>query len=333
MPLLNQTADTSGQTINFGGVGGDTAGTQFALDALKQVQNSDPVDPSRIYVTGASMGGQGTDQLMFDHGPNSATPIFAAGYSMAGWMVNETPQQFVAAIGNAPMEAVHGTADTINRPGWDQAVAAIDPNFHLTQIQGAGHDVWDPKAGVPGYSSDANWSWLFQQQMPGASSPPTPTPTPTPTGKEITPTSGGTLTDASGNKWTLTSAGVVDENGTPVPGGSGTSAFAIVGNLYYGQDATTQDWYTYSPASQSWTSSAAPVLTPTPTPTPPPPPTPTPHANADRVAQRHRRARRLNSRDHRCRRQPLDDIVHQRRPGERTGGRIHRQRRRDRLRQ
>ena len=39
MPLLNQTANTSGQTINFGGVGGDTAGTQFALDALKQVQN------------------------------------------------------------------------------------------------------------------------------------------------------------------------------------------------------------------------------------------------------------------------------------------------------
>jgi hypothetical protein len=37
------------------------------------------------------------------------------------------------------------------------------------------------------------------------------------------------------------------------------------------EDATTQDWYTYSPASQSWTSSAAPVLTPTPT-----PPTPTP---------------------------------------------------------
>ena len=39
---------------------------------------------------------------------------------------------------------------------------------------------------------------------------------------EITATSGGTLTDASGNGWTLTSAGVVDENGKPVPGGSGT---------------------------------------------------------------------------------------------------------------
>ena len=54
------------------------------------------------------------------------------------------------------------------------------------------------------------------------------------------------------------------------------AAFAIVGNVYYGQDAATQDWYTYSQASQSWTSSAAPVLTPTPTPTPTPPPTPTP---------------------------------------------------------
>ena len=82
----------------------------------------------------------------------------------------------------------------------------------------------------------------------------------------LIPTSGGTLTDASGNEWTLTSAGAVDENGTPVPNGSDTSAFAIVGNLYYGQDATTQDWYTYSPTTETWTSSAAPNLTSTSTP-------------------------------------------------------------------
>ena len=34
-----------------------------------------------------------------------------------------------------------------------------------------------------------------------------------------------------------------------------------------------------------------------------------PNPNPDRVAQRHYRARRLNGRDHRRRRQPLDDIV------------------------
>jgi hypothetical protein len=39
-----------------------------------------------------------------------------------------------------------------------------------------------------------------------------------------------------------------------------------VSNVIYGQDATSKSWYTYSPTSQTWTSSAAPVLT-TPTPT------------------------------------------------------------------
>jgi hypothetical protein len=68
--------------------------------------------------------------------------------------------------------------------------------------------------------------------------------TTTPTSDELTPSSGGILTDAAGNKWTLTSAGVVEENGTPVPDGSGSSAFALVGNLYYGQDAISQNWLT-----------------------------------------------------------------------------------------
>jgi hypothetical protein len=118
---------------------------------------------------------------------------------------------------------------------------------------------WAPSAGTP------------TSPLPATPTPmPVPTPTPTPTLNELTPTSGSTLTDAAGNKWTLTSAGVVDENGTAVPGSSGTSAFAIVSGVDYGQDATSQSWFTYSPTSQSWTSSAAPVLTPSPTPTPAP---------------------------------------------------------------
>ncbi|WP_428488741.1 hypothetical protein [Rhodopila sp.] len=109
-----------------------------------------------------------------------------------------------------------------------------------------------------------------------------PTPTPAPTPNELTPTSGGTLSDAAGNKWTLTSADVVQKNGVAVPGGAGTAAFAIVNNVLYGQDATTKAWYTYSIASQYWSSSAAPSVTlipaGTPTPTPTPAPTLTPVA-------------------------------------------------------
>jgi hypothetical protein len=134
----------------------------------------------------------------------------------------------------------------------------------------------DPNtSSLPAYA-DLDYVRVYQNK-PGS---PTPSPTPTPSSNEITTTSSGTLTDAAGNQWTLPSAGVVDENGTPVPGGDGTSAFAIVGNSLYGQDASTKSWYTYSTATQSWTASAAPVLTSTGTPTPPPTPAPTPTATA-----------------------------------------------------
>ena len=69
-------------------------------------------------------------------------------------------------------------------------------------------------------------------------------------GTKLTPTTGGFLTDGSGNTWTLTATGVVAENGTAVPGGSGTSALAIVSNVIYGQDANSGSWYTYSTANQ-----------------------------------------------------------------------------------
>ncbi|WP_428535375.1 hypothetical protein [Rhodopila sp.] len=117
-----------------------------------------------------------------------------------------------------------------------------------------------------------------------------PTPTPAPTPNEVTPTSGGTLSDAAGNKWTLTSAGVVQENGGAVSGGAGTAAFAIVNNVLYGQDAATKAWYTYSTTTQQWSSSTAPSATltpvraPTPTPTPIPAPTLTPVPILNEVA-------------------------------------------------
>src|ERR1700742_808181 len=47
MPLLDQTADTSGVTINFGGVStADSAGEDNAIAALKQVQSQYSTDPT-----------------------------------------------------------------------------------------------------------------------------------------------------------------------------------------------------------------------------------------------------------------------------------------------
>ena len=90
---------------------------------------------------------------------------------------------------------------------------------------------------------------------------------PSGTSNSITPTSGGTLTDTAGNKWTMSGTGinaVVLMNGVQVPDSRGTKTFTIVnGNTYYGQDFTTGSWYTYSLTTQKWTPASAPPLTTT----------------------------------------------------------------------
>src|ERR1700742_4191336 len=53
MPLLDQSQDPSGNTINWGGVStADSAGEDNAIAALKQVMATYSTDSSRIYVTG-----------------------------------------------------------------------------------------------------------------------------------------------------------------------------------------------------------------------------------------------------------------------------------------
>jgi hypothetical protein len=173
-----------------------------------------------------------------------------------------------------------GNAWTITSGGQVSVNGAADTTTaNVTELAYVNGEVWQENASDLWWgktSPTASWSpgaGTATSPLPAVTVPtptptPTPVPTPTPTSNELTPTSGGTLTDAVGNTWTLTSAGAVDENSTAVPGGSGTAALALVSNVIYGQDATSKSWYTYSTTSQTWTSSAAPVLTSTPTPTP-----------------------------------------------------------------
>src|SRR6185312_2210181 len=64
MPFLDQSADPSGQTINWGGIStADSAGETDAIAALKQVMSQYKVDGSRVYLTGNSMGGIGTEDM------------------------------------------------------------------------------------------------------------------------------------------------------------------------------------------------------------------------------------------------------------------------------
>jgi dienelactone hydrolase len=180
-PLLDQAADMSGQTINFGGVSTqDTVGETNAVAALKQVMGQYSVDPSRVYVTGNSMGGIGTWDMLVKYNAYTGTEgkIFAAGLPLAGADYGQDPTQAAESLRNVPIWAIHGAGDGQVPLSWDQSLYAAEQAsgglMKYTQDANLGHDVWDtyyPQAG-----SGSPLSWLYSQKVTGG----TPTPTPIP---------------------------------------------------------------------------------------------------------------------------------------------------------
>ena len=90
--------------------------------------------------------------------------------------------------------------------------------------------------------------------------------TPSPSGTIATP-GNGSITDASGNVFTLTSSGVSQENSKALAGGSGPGEIEYYNSVVYFQDASSHTWYTWN--GSNFVASAGPSPTP-----PPPPPQP-----------------------------------------------------------
>ena len=298
MPLLDQSADPSGQTINFGGIStGDTAGETNAIAALKQVMSQYSVDTSRVYVTGNSMGGIGTEDMLIKYNAYTGTEgkLFAAGLSLAGADYGQgypTPNaSVVTALKNVPFWAIHGGQDTQVPLTFDQNLYAAEQaaggDMKFTQDNNLGHDVWDTY--YPQSGANSPLGWLFSQSTGGKVSSPTPTPTPSaPASANDTVVTGttGSITDASGNRWTITAGGQVAINGTADTTTAGVAVLAYVNGTIW-QENNSKLWWGETTPNASWAPSAGtttsplpvvmvPTPTPTPVPTPTPAPTPTP---------------------------------------------------------
>ena len=235
-PLLDQTADLSGQTINFGGVStADTAGEDNAIGALKQAMSQYSADPSRVYVTGNSLGGIGTWDMLVKYNAYTGTEgrIFTAGMPIAGNDYGQDVNQAAALLKNVPIWAFHGGQDTQVPLNWDRTMAsdlAGSSTFHYTEDPNSGHDVWD-ETYTQGYGPGTPLGWLDSQSTGGSSAPtPTPTPTPTPAPPPPTPApqantgaspdrtvvtvaSGGSIIDSYGNVITITTGDQLAANG------------------------------------------------------------------------------------------------------------------------
>ena len=112
---------------------------------LEWVDRNYPVDRSRIYLTGLSMGGYGTWAYLARYGDavDDSLRVAAAAPICGGGNPNQA-----AAVAQTPLWAFHGTADpTVAVTGSVNMVAAVGATSpavppRLTLYEGVGHDSW-----------------------------------------------------------------------------------------------------------------------------------------------------------------------------------------------
>lgn len=112
------------------------------------------IDPSRVYLTGLSMGGYGSWALAA-HRPN----LFAAVVPICGSGHTEDAPKLI----QVPLWAVHGDGDTVvSVEGSRRMIAAIrtaggSPKY--TELTGVGHDSWSQTYSDP----EGVLAWMFSQ--------------------------------------------------------------------------------------------------------------------------------------------------------------------------
>jgi len=126
------------------------------IEAVDHVVAEHNVDPTRLYITGQSMGGLGTWGLIANHPAK-----FAAAVPVCGtWSPADAKKMNGVAIW-----AFHGAADrTVPASGSRDMIAAlkdaqIKPEPRYTEFPSVGHGSWEPA-----YSQAELWDWLFQQR-------------------------------------------------------------------------------------------------------------------------------------------------------------------------
>lgn len=125
---------------------------QAVIEILKLIVAEYNVDKSRIYITGLSMGGFATWDLLARH-----SSIFAAGMPVCG---GGDPSQ-AKVLSEIPIRTFHGLLDdAVPTEGTREMYAAIKAlgkgKIRYTEFENGYHNIWDDV-----YSNKSNINWLF----------------------------------------------------------------------------------------------------------------------------------------------------------------------------
>ncbi len=127
----------------------------LALELLERSMKELPIDPNRVYVTGISMGGYGTWDIV-QRRPElfaAAMPVCGGGDSTLAWKIR-----------SVPIWVFHGDRDgAVPVTRARQMVSALwqcDGDVRYREYPGVGHNCW-----VPTYDDHAVLDWLFSKRL------------------------------------------------------------------------------------------------------------------------------------------------------------------------
>jgi poly(3-hydroxybutyrate) depolymerase len=126
----------------------------IAMRLLLDIEKTYSCDKNRIYITGNSMGGHGTWNLIETYGDH-----FAAAIPICGW---GNPLK-ANNLKNIPIWIYHGDADPTvpvesSRAMYDAIKKAGSTKIHYTELPGVQHDSW-----TAAYENRELISWMFSQ--------------------------------------------------------------------------------------------------------------------------------------------------------------------------
>jgi predicted peptidase len=160
---------------------GDTPGWQsfgarIALAALDKTMTEFAIDKSRVYLTGLSMGGNGSWYLAYHHPDRFAAVVVVCGRvserrSSTGAVLSPSIASDSAAdpftpvaqrIRQLPIWIFHGDADPVvpvaESRGMAEALQKVGTNVQYTELPNVGHNAWDPA-----YDRADLFNWMFKQ--------------------------------------------------------------------------------------------------------------------------------------------------------------------------
>lgn len=148
------------------GIAGDVA--MAALDATIE---EFAADESRVYLTGLSLGGNGTWYLGYEHTERFAAMVAVCGFVQIGerfpsFLADASdPYQAIAKqLAEKPVWIVHGDADVVvtveESRKMASALKSAGAEVHYTELPGVNHNSWDAA-----YADEELINWLFQQSL------------------------------------------------------------------------------------------------------------------------------------------------------------------------